>query len=185
MPTKNIRTAFIMLFILTSCSIEFTGLRTKFLSDFKCIKREKEWNSIIYTYVRGSDIIKIEKFSNIDASLGEALTNSDITNIKIIYSPALSAYPEQLSYLIAASEEVKPRFFEKKDGALSYKYALLYSNDRFALGVPSLNFAKYKYLIGWLYCEKTSVLYKIKMFFKIDSDFKDMEKIFLSMKCGD
>ena len=103
--------------------------------------------------------------------------NNEIIGIKALYDNALSAYPGDVSNEIVCDERFRPIFFEEKN------YVILYSNERFGMGACTKDIIKYKYLIGWLYCNNLEELYSIEYFAPIDKENNALRDIFLSFSC--
>ena len=42
---------------------------------------------------------------------------------------------------------------------------------------------RYRVLVGWFYCEKTDVFYKVRCFLPLTSRREEIEALFLSLDC--
>lgn len=126
----------------------------------------------------------IEKNSFLDKKSAKTQIKNEIVSIWALYDSELAPYPGDVSHQIVFDEKLKPSFHKKKNNFLIFNYFLLYSNERFGIGVADPSQIFYKHLLGWFYCPQTHELYKIKIFFPKESEFIELEELFLSFSCN-
>ncbi|MBN1621746.1 MAG: hypothetical protein JW871_04050 [Endomicrobiales bacterium] len=182
MKLKTHRTLILALLLL-SCSREQLGLKSAYLQEYKLKKYETGKIIKTFTYAKDRNVIKIEKISGIKKASADKLISDGLMEIRLIYADGLSPYPGEISNKIVTDPKMKPVFKEIYSDNLYYSYVLLYTNERFGLGVKSLKSASYKSIQGYIYSESSQLLYKVSLFTPLEKTFEEMEETFLSLKC--
>jgi hypothetical protein len=136
-----------------------------------------------YTYTNQSNLVKLEVIQDLDADAAQTIIKDGIMGIEALYANALSPYPGDISKEIVSDNRYRPKLAEKQRRHHTYRYFLLFANERFGYGVTTPDVIKYKSLAGWLYCEAERCLYKIRYFVPAAADKDDRETLFLSCTC--
>jgi hypothetical protein len=140
-------------------------------------------HSSTYAVRRGTLFLKVEVVRHLDAAGAETLLTEGRVSVEALYADALSPYPGDISKKIVTGKEFAPRLVEKAQGGLKYTYFLLFANDRLGYGASTPEAARYRSLLGWLYCEKAQKLYKLRMFVPAEEGERGLEELFLSLRC--
>jgi len=140
-------------------------------------------HSSTYALRRGTAILKVEVVRHLDAAGAETLLTEGQVSIEALYADALSPYPGDISRTIVPGKEFAPRLVEKEQDGLKYTYFLLFANERLGYGASTPEAARYRSLLGWLYCEKAQKFYKLRVFVPAEEGESGMEELFLSLRC--
>ena len=159
-------------------------LESKLLDSFELTKILSASNKeVFYFNDKKGEIIHIEKISGLDKQNSEKLIKNKKFNLDAIFSNEFSAYPGEISNKIQCETNLIPTFQEIKINNEVRDYYLLYTNNRFNLGVCTKDNIYYRYLIGWIYCTNFHELYTVNYFSNINASEKKMEEFISSFNC--
>lgn len=161
-------------------------LNSELLNNFTLVDHSAQRETEIYNYSQeNGQFLTLEKTPFLDNKSANVIIKNEVIGLKALYDKSLTPYPGDVTREIIYNKKLRPKFLKKKMDSIHYTYCLLYSNDRFGLGVASEDQISYKHLIGWFYCPDFRELYKIKIFLPYSEEFSELEKILLSFSCKD
>lgn len=136
-----------------------------------------------YTLTNGPRILKIEAVPNLDRENAERLVQESLMNVEALYASALSPYPGDISRQVVPDTRYQPEFVRTNLHGLTYRYYLVYANERLGYGAVTPDVVKYRSLVGWLYCEPSQTLFKIRYYIPLPTPRSELESLLLSCTC--
>jgi hypothetical protein len=136
-----------------------------------------------YTLTNGAQIVKIEAVPNLDRENADRLVRESLMSVDALYASALSPYPGDISKQIVSDTRYQPEFVRTNVQGLAFSYYLVYANARLGHGAVTPDVVKYRSLIGWVYCESSQTLFKVRHFVPLPAGRDELESFFLSFRC--
>ena len=161
-----------------------TSITASILKTFRLDETDENRFSTRSLFSNESQALHLETVPDIDADSAETLIEDGIMGIQALYANALSAYPENLSRELDTPAQFRPEFVSRVINGVTYRYFLLYATDRFTYGAASKDTARLRSLVGWIYCEERSSLYKVRIFAPLDTPPGTLEDFFTKLPCG-
>jgi hypothetical protein len=140
-------------------------------------------DSTVYTFTNGTSVSKIEVLERIESSDANLLIRDGVMGIQALYANALSPYPGDISNKVETDPAYRPRLVQVTNAALISTYFLLFANDRLGYGATTKDSVKFKSLVGWFHCATRLEFFKVKVFVPLSISDRDLEAIFLSLRC--
>ena len=106
-----------------------------------------------------------------------------IMGVQALYANALSPYPGDISKEVVSDGRFRPQLVRTNRNGQPRDYVLLFANDRLGYGATTADAARYRSLLGWFYCERTDVFYKVRCFIPLTERKEELETFFLSLSC--
>lgn len=160
------------------------GIHFRNHENFTMVEKFNRKHSQGYIFRHDDKTLHIERIEGIDSKSSDILTRDEMTSINALYANSLSAYPGDVSSKIVCNEKFRPMYREEVIDDIFYRYYLLYATARFGLGACSEDIAKYRHLVGWIYCSQEQRLYSIKYFIPSSNNSEELEELFLSLSCS-
>ena len=137
-----------------------------------------------WTLTNAETIFKVEAHHDLDRDSAVLLLNDGRMGIEALYANALSPYPGDISFRIETQKEFLPRSLESRSAGVRRSGFLLFANDRQGYGATTEEQTRYKSVIGWIHCERTGSLYKVRWFAPKETPDQVLRNFFNSLKCG-
>jgi hypothetical protein len=164
-------------------SRETRPLRSGELDTFVLMEAFLAENRTAYHYGKGKERLKIDAHENIAETSARSKVEKEILQLKAMFSPSFSPYPEELSNEVQCAERFNPVFREQTSTEGIRVHALLYSNERFSSGVCQEDLVAYRYLIGWIYCPGARSLFTVRYFVPRGGSDDALHDLFSSLAC--
>jgi len=157
--------------------------KSKQLAPFRLAETQERRFSTEFTLTAGERVIKIEAVPNVGREGAQTMTEDGIMGVQALYANALSPYPGDISKTIVSDARFRPQLVRTNASGREFQYMLLFANDRFGYGGMSADAVRYRSLLGWFYCERAEIFYKVRCFFPLTARPEDLEVLFRSLSC--
>ena len=137
-----------------------------------------------WTLTNAGTVLKVEGHHDLDRDSAILLLEDGRMGIEALYANALSPYPGDISFKIETQKEFLPRSLESRSAGVHRSGFLLFANDRQGYGATTKQQTCYKSVVGWIHCEKTGSLYKVRWFVPQETPDQALRDFFNSLKCG-
>lgn len=156
---------------------------SKALAAFHFVDAHQRRISTELTFTNGPQLLKIEFVPDLGREGAKIMLDDGVMGVQALYANALSPYPGDISREVVTDTRYLPTLIRTNWNGRASAYALLYANDRFGYGAMAADAVRYRALVGWFYCEKTDVFYKVRCFLPLTSRREELEALFLSLDC--
>jgi len=135
------------------------------------------------TFTNAERVVKIEIIPELDQEGAQTLLNDSIMGVQALYANALSPYPGDISRQVVSDRRFSPELVRTNWGSGARQYMLLFANDRLGYGAVTADVVKYRSLLGWTYCDRARIFYKVRYFAPLNARREELENFFRLLEC--
>ena len=157
--------------------------KSKLLAPFRLSESQERRFSTEFTLTNNGRVLKIEAMPNLGREGAQTMLDDGIMGVQALYANALSPYPGDISREVVSDARFRPQLVRTNWNGQPRDYVLLFANERFGYGATTADAARYRSLMGWFYCEREDVFYKVRCYFPLAARKEDLETFFLSLTC--
>ena len=157
--------------------------KSKLLAPFQPFETQERRFSTEFTLTNNSRVLKIEAVPNLGRQGAQTMLEDGIMGVQALYANALSPYPGDISKEVVSDARFRPQLVRTNWNGQPRDYVLLFANDRLGYGATTADAARYRSLLGWFYCERADVLYKVRYFVPLAARKEELETFFLLLSC--
>ena len=128
-------------------------------------------------------MLRIEAVPNLGRQGAQTMLDDGIMGVQALYANALSPYPGDISKVVVSDARFRPQLVRTNWHGQPRNFVLLFANDRLGYGATTADAVRYRSLLGWFYCERADVFYKVRCFIPLAARQEELETFFLSLSC--
>ena len=157
--------------------------KSKRLTPFRLAESLERRFSTEFTLTNHDRVLKIEAVPNLGRDGARTMLDDGLMGVQALYANALSPYPGDISREVVSDARFRPQLVRTNWNGLRRDYVLLFANDRLGYGATTADAARYRSLLGWFYCERADIFYKVRCFAPLAARQEELEAFFLSLSC--
>lgn len=157
--------------------------KSNLLAPFRFSESQVRRFSTEFTLTNNGRVLKIEAMPNLGREGAQTMLDNGIMGVQALYANALSPYPGDISREVVSDARFRPQLVRTNWNGQPRDYVLLFANERFGYGATTADAARFRSLMGWFYCEREDVFYKVRCYFPLAARKEELEMFFLSLTC--
>lgn len=157
--------------------------KSPLLDTFQIVDVQERRFSSEVTFTNGARVLKIEVVPHLGPEGAQILLEDGVMGVQALYANALSPYPGDISREVITDARYRPTLVRTNWNGRERTFVLVFANDRFGHGAMAADAVRYRALVGWFYCERAEVFYKVRCFLPLAARRDELESLFLSLGC--
>lgn len=157
--------------------------KSEALAAFQFVEGQERRFSTEVTFTNGPRLLKIEIVPDLGRDGAQLMLDDGVMGVQALYANALSPYPGDISREVVTDARFRPELVRTNLSGQLRTYVLVFANERFGYGAMAADAVRYRALVGWFYCERKDIFYKVRCFLPLTARREDLEALFLSLGC--